>query len=107
MITSHNEGTPVSLIEAMAAGVPVVSTAVGGVPDLLHKGELGRLVPPGDARALAEAISETLDEGRNARTAHAQQIALAQYDAARLVADVRRLYVEQLAQKGMPLPQAF
>src|SRR5829696_3212131 len=56
VISSHNEGTPASLIEAMATGRPVVSTRVGGVPDLIGDGETGRLVPPGDREALAAAL---------------------------------------------------
>ena len=48
--TSRNEGTPVALIEALAAGRPVVATRVGGTPDLLKGGELGRLVPAGRCR---------------------------------------------------------
>ena len=45
MLTSINEGTPVSLIEAMAAGVPVVATSVGGVPDVVEDGVTGLLHP--------------------------------------------------------------
>ena len=48
VISSHNEGTPASLIEAMATGCPVIATSVGGVPDLIVDEETGRLVPPGD-----------------------------------------------------------
>ena len=60
--SSINEGTPVALIEAMAAGVPVVATAVGGTPDLFRDGAFGTLVPPGDASALANALVETLED---------------------------------------------
>ena len=56
VISSHNEGTPASLIEAMATGCPVIATRVGGVPDLIVDGETGRLVPPGDREALAAAL---------------------------------------------------
>ena len=44
------------LLEAMSRGVPVIATAVGQVPEVLGHGEFGRLVPPGDSEALAEAI---------------------------------------------------
>ena len=56
-----------ALIEALAAGRPVVATRVGGTPDLLGGGERGRLVPPGDPEALARAVLETLDQSEAAR----------------------------------------
>lgn len=106
VISSHNEGTPVSLIEAMAAGVPVVSTEVGGVADVLSGGAYGRLVPPGDAEALAGGILAALREGPGERTERARRHALEQYDAARLVRDVRALYAALLAQKLRPARRA-
>jgi glycosyltransferase involved in cell wall biosynthesis/aminoglycoside phosphotransferase (APT) family kinase protein len=56
------EGIPVSLMEAMAAGVPVVATRLSGIPELVEDGETGLLVEPGDARALAAAIRRILDD---------------------------------------------
>lgn len=57
---SHSEGSPYILLEAMAAGVPIVATAVGGVPEILTDGENALLVPPLDARAMAQSIEEVL-----------------------------------------------
>jgi glycosyltransferase involved in cell wall biosynthesis len=54
--TSWHEGTPLALLEAQAAGVPIVATAVGGVPEIVANGEDGLLVPPGDVRAVESAI---------------------------------------------------
>ncbi|WP_337844905.1 glycosyltransferase [Thermus sp.] len=65
-----NEGIPVSLIEAMSCGIPVVSTATGGIPELL-RGGAGVLVPPKDPYALAEAI-DTLYRGRIAAASLAE-----------------------------------
>jgi glycosyltransferase involved in cell wall biosynthesis len=62
------EGMPISLLEAMAAGRPVIATAVSGSSELVIDGETGRLVPPGDARALALAIDAVLRDHAGAST---------------------------------------
>jgi sugar transferase (PEP-CTERM/EpsH1 system associated) len=56
-LSSIAEGTPVTMLEAMASGLPVVSTAVGGIPDLVQDGASGTLVPAGDPQRLAEALA--------------------------------------------------
>jgi len=55
------------VLEAMAAGVPVVASAVGGVPDLLDDGSAGWLVTPGDPAALGGSIRQALDNGAEVR----------------------------------------
>jgi glycosyltransferase involved in cell wall biosynthesis len=66
------EGIPVSLMEAMASGVPVVSTRISGIPELVVDGETGRLVEREDAVGLATAIREALgDPGRSREMADA------------------------------------
>jgi glycosyltransferase involved in cell wall biosynthesis len=59
---SDFEGGPLSVMEYMEAGLPVVATRVGGLPELVRDGESGLLVPPRDPRALAEAIARVLDD---------------------------------------------
>jgi glycosyltransferase involved in cell wall biosynthesis len=60
VLPSREESAPMALIEAMAAGAPVVATAVGGVPYLVEEGVVGRLVPPADPPALAAALTDLL-----------------------------------------------
>jgi sugar transferase (PEP-CTERM/EpsH1 system associated) len=57
VMSSIAEGMPVTLLEAMSSGLPVVSTRVGGIPDLVVDNETGALVPPGDPAALAKALA--------------------------------------------------
>ncbi len=98
VISSDNEGTPVSIIEAMAAGAPVVSTAVGGVSDLIDDGRTGVLVPPGDAPALADAMNRLLHEPARAQALAetARPPALARFGIDRLAEDLAGLYLELL-----------
>jgi glycosyltransferase involved in cell wall biosynthesis len=61
VLSSRTEGTPIALLEAMAARVPVVATAVGGVPDVVGPAE-ALLVPPEQPRALAAAVASILTD---------------------------------------------
>jgi len=94
MLTSDNEGTPVSLIEAQAAAVPVVGTDVGGVRSAVRDGETGLLAPADDIAALARAVSMILDDGGLAtRLAGAgRRHAASSYALERLVAEHDELY---------------
>lgn len=96
VLTSRNEGTPVCLIEAMAAGRAVVSTDVGGVRDVLEDGRLGEVVPDGDAGALADAVARLLDDPeRRARLgALGCEAAPRRFGVGRLLRDMECLYDE-------------
>jgi glycosyltransferase involved in cell wall biosynthesis len=61
VLPSYTEGLPNVVLESLAAGVPVVATRVGGTPEVVDDGVNGYLVPPGDARTLAERISSLVD----------------------------------------------
>lgn len=67
VLSSDWEGMPLAILEAMGEGLPVVSTAVGGVPELVEDGVTGLLVPKGDSAALARAISACINEPARAR----------------------------------------
>lgn len=97
-LTSINEGSPVSLIEAMAAARPVVATRVGGVPDLVEDGVTGCLVPRGDADALAEVMVGLLADldRRQAMGQAGRKRVIPAFSAGRLLGDMDRLYAELL-----------
>lgn len=97
VISSDNEGTPTAIMQALAAGVRVVSTAVGGVPDLMRQGAWGRLTTPGDAAALADAVIQTLAETDSVDQVRREVVAA--YDVQRLVDDLSALYRDLLAEK--------
>jgi glycosyltransferase involved in cell wall biosynthesis len=98
VLTSRNEGTPVALIEAMASGVPGVSTDVGGVADVMSSDELGLRVPDGVPRGLADAIVMLLSqpERRAAMGRSGRAHVLARYTLDRLVTDIAALYRQLL-----------
>jgi glycosyltransferase involved in cell wall biosynthesis len=106
VLSSRSEGLPLSVLEAMAAGLPVVASSVGGIPELVLEGETGFLVPPGDPQRLAGAIERLLDDpplrrrlGAAGRTRVQERFNLASSRQAHL-----DLYASLLAAAGLPLP---
>lgn len=91
---SINEGMGRALVEAMAMGVPVVATNVGGIPDVVVDGETGLLVPPGDDRALADALLELLrDPARRQEYGQgARRRVDERFDVSTMVRAIDRLY---------------
>lgn len=102
-LSSRNEGTPVALIEAMAAGRPVVATAVGGVPDVVEDGVSGLVVTPADPERLAAAIVRL---GRSpdvrAQMGCRGREAARRYDVPRLLEDLDGLYRSTLERRRSP-----
>jgi glycosyltransferase involved in cell wall biosynthesis len=97
VLTSRNEGTPVALIEAAAAGRPAVATDVGGVGDVVLHGKTGCLVAPGDEDALARSIIGSLDPIVGAALGRAGREHVAdRFSSRRLVHDIAALYDDLL-----------
>jgi glycosyltransferase involved in cell wall biosynthesis len=94
VLTSRNEGTPVALIESMAAGVPGVSTDVGGVRDVIRSTTEGIVVPRDDGEELAKHVGVLLadPDRRRAIGIHARKSVIARYAIDRLLSDVSALY---------------
>jgi glycosyltransferase involved in cell wall biosynthesis len=92
--SSDFEGSPLAMMEWMEAGLPVVATRVGGVPDLFDEGREGLLVAPGDPRALAAAIGELLRDPARARELgrKAQERRRREFDLEAVVAKTEALY---------------
>ncbi len=99
-LSSVNEGTPVAVIEAMAAGRPVIAAAVGGVPDVVDDGGTGLLVPCGDADRFADALVRlaSSEETRTQMGVAARLRARERYSHVRLVDDLERLYADGLGE---------
>lgn len=94
VLTSRNEGTPVALIEAMASGVPGVSTDVGGVRDVIVDPGVGVVVPFGEPRALALAVQDLLASADRRRVVgeQARAAVLQRFHLDRLLSDIAGLY---------------
>ncbi len=99
VLASHHEGLPVALMEALTLGVPVVATAVGGIPEMVDDGVEGLLVPPQRPEALAAAIERVVtDEALRRRLAEGARAKGEVFDARRATREVEAVYCEVLGQ---------
>lgn len=92
-LASKWEGLPVALMEALALGLPVVATNVGGVGEAMHDDVDGLLVPPGDAEALADALQRVFADGElRRRLADAASCRASEFDVSRAVHRIEEVY---------------
>ncbi|HET6343184.1 MAG TPA: glycosyltransferase family 4 protein [Gemmatimonadota bacterium] len=103
VLTSRTEGLGTSILDAMAAGIPVVATAAGGIPEMVDHERTGLLVPPGDAAALALAIERVLgDPALGRRLADAARVRVRDFDVGRTIERTEELYGRLLADRRPP-----
>jgi glycosyltransferase involved in cell wall biosynthesis len=101
VLPSLNEGMGRVLVEAMAAGRPIVASNVGGIPDLVYHGENGVLVPPADHRALARELEMLIsDPDMRRRMGDKGRTLAVQYGTDSMVQKVDRLYLDVLREKA-------
>lgn len=101
-MSSDTEGLPLVLLEAMATGLPVVSTAVGGIPNVLEEGATGLLVPAGDEAGLRDRLAQLQADRARARAigARGRATAVSTYSAERMQDDYLQLYERVLSKKA-------
>lgn len=107
VLSSHWEGNPMAVMEAMAAGLPVVGTAVGGVPELVGSGREGILVPAGDSAAFTAALRRLAENQELRRTMGRAARARARscFSVEKMVAAYEALYVALSAARGQTAGQ--
>ncbi len=99
VLPSAHEALPMALLEAMAAGTPVIASAVGSVPELIRDGETGLLIPPADAVSLADRIGYILDDAARASRLRdqAREFVAARYSIDRTAAQYSGLFEDVIA----------
>jgi glycosyltransferase involved in cell wall biosynthesis len=101
VLASRNEGSPLSVMEAMSAGLPVVATAVGGVPELVEDQISGTLVRPSDCDGMAAAMLQLFHntDTRKTMATRAAQRALRDFSLSRMVQGYTDLYERLVAEQ--------
>ena len=94
VLPTHGEGMPIAVLDAMAAGLPIVATSVAGIPDMVRNEQEGLLIPPGDVASLTEAVKRLLGSPdlRLEMGRRAAERAAREYDLPRGVENWERLY---------------
>lgn len=103
VLTSHSEGAPNAILEALAAGKPVVATATGGTPDLVEDSVTGWLVPPGDWTTVAARINDLLENEKRARQMgeRGRRTVLSGYSVGRQARQLEQIYATLRSAAGL------
>jgi glycosyltransferase involved in cell wall biosynthesis len=103
VLPSRSESFPNAILEAMAAGLPIVASGVGGILELIDDGRTGWLVPPGEDEALAGRVMHLMADPADAARigAAARADALARFSFDRMVAGFEDIYLTQLSRRGV------
>jgi glycosyltransferase involved in cell wall biosynthesis len=103
-LSSKTEGLPLVIPEAMAAGLPVVSTDVGGIGSVIEEGRTGRLIPAGDEQALRAALEQLIENRALARRLGqtAQSVARLRYSRQRMATEYSKLYEKVTHKRLLP-----
>lgn len=106
VLASQSEGLGVSLLEAACGGLPLVGTDVGGIPEIVHDGVTGCLVPPGNSQVLAEKLAYLLDHPAKAAELgrQAQDLIRTEFSVETMVAKYHRLYQSLVRKHGTDAP---
>lgn len=101
VLSTHYEGLPISILEAMRSGLPVVATNVNGIPEEVSHGESGLLVPPSDEQALASALEMLIDspELRQLMGNAGRQKFLQEFTVERMITEIESVY-KQILEKS-------
>jgi glycosyltransferase involved in cell wall biosynthesis len=100
VVPSAQENSPMVIGEAMAVGVPVVATRVGGIPDMVHHGETGLLYEPGDVNGLVSCLTKILSDSSlwKSMSGRARRIASCRYSPDRVARDTVEVYERMLSE---------
>ncbi|HYE05655.1 MAG TPA: glycosyltransferase family 4 protein [Planctomycetota bacterium] len=103
-LPSHNEGLPMGVLEAMAAGLPIVSTTVGGIPEMVEPGGNGYLTAPGDHVALADALTALVGDAQRRQRfgARSRELVAQRFELGLITRRLRRIYAAVARRPGAP-----
>ncbi len=101
-LPSESEAFPNAVLEAMAAGLPIVASAVGGIREVVHHERTGLLVPPRDPHALADAICRLIADPPQAQAlaSSGRAFVAERYSFDRMVASIEQLYTDELTRRA-------